>query len=96
MAGVGMLAAQATALWRHSRHATRLVIPGLFAGGFLFLFLGTDPKSDVVAHLGGFLAGLSYGTVAALLPDRLRLALNRPAAAVFLILSVSSWLFALR
>ena len=96
MAGVGLLAAQTTALWRHSRHATRFVVPSLFAGGFLFLFLGTDPKSDVLAHLGGFVAGVIYGTAAALLPDRVRIALNRPAAALFLILTLGSWILALR
>ena len=96
MAGVGLLAAQATSLWRHSRHATRLVVPGLFAGGFLFLFLGSDPQSDVIAHLGGFVFGVIYGTAAALLPDRVRLVLNRPAAAVFVVLTVGCWLLALR
>lgn len=95
MSGLGMLAAQSVAWWRHGVSATRFVLPGLFAGGFLFLQLGTSPGSDVIAHLGGFLAGLIYGGVAVWLPERLRIAANRPAAGVFLLLSGIAWAMAL-
>jgi len=72
MAGLGTLAAFSVRWWRHGRNATRFVLPGLFAGGFLFVQLGTSPGSDVVAHLGGFVVGLLYGAVASWIPDRIR------------------------
>ena len=96
MAGLGMLAAQSVVWWKHGLSATRFVLPGLFAGGFLFLQLGTSPGSDVIAHLGGFLAGLVFGGIAAWMPDRLRLRWNRPAAGIFVAISVFAWLLALR
>ncbi len=95
MAGLGMLAAHSVAWWRHGRSATRFVLPGLFAGGFLFIQIGTNPGSDVVAHLGGFLSGLAFGGLAAWLPEGRRIALNRPAAALFVFLTGIAWLFAL-
>lgn len=95
MAGLGMLGAYSVRWWRHGHSATRFVLPGLFAGGFLFLQLGTSPGSDVVAHLGGFLAGLIYGGIASWLPDRIRLGLNRPAVGLFLALSGAAWALAL-
>lgn len=95
MAGLGMLGAYSIRWWRHGRAATRFVLPGLFAGGFLFLQLGTSPGSDVVAHLGGFATGVLYGAVATCLPDRLRIAINRPAGVLFLLVSGIGWGFAL-
>lgn len=96
MAGLGMLAAYSVRWWRHGRSATRFVLPGLFAGGFLFLQLGTSPGGDVVAHLGGFLAGLIVGAVLSWLPDRLRILLNRPALALFVTISGLAWVLALK
>jgi len=95
MAGLGMLGAYSVRWWRHGRAATRFVLPGLFAGGFLFLQLGTSPGSDVVAHLGGFVAGMVYGSIATWMPDRLRVACNRPAGLLFLLLSGVAWALAL-
>lgn len=96
MAGLGMLAAQSVSWWRHGWSATRFVVPGLFAGGCLFILLGTNPGSDIVAHLGGFLSGVLYGGLAVCLPERVRHALNRPAAALFVLLSALAWTLALQ
>ncbi|MFN0067840.1 MAG: rhomboid family intramembrane serine protease [Limisphaerales bacterium] len=61
MGAVGLLAAAA---WRDRRAAGArrgVALTALGAGTFLFLLFGVDPKSDVVAHWGGFLAGLPLG-----------------------------------
>lgn len=70
MGALGMLAAQWVGVLRHQPHAWRLVL-GSFAGGaFLFIFTGLNPASDVVAHTGGFLAGLGLGAGLSWLPER--------------------------
>ena len=95
MSGLGLLGAYSVRWWRHGRSATRLVLPGVFAGGFLFLQLGMSPGSDVLAHLGGFVCGMLLGSVATWLPDRWRHAANRPAGVLFLVLSGVAWALAL-
>ncbi len=52
-------------------HSLKQLTQAVFAGVLLFLLLGVSPSSDVVAHLGGFLAGLVLGTGLALLPERI-------------------------
>lgn len=65
MAALGLLAGHAVVWWRLSRYASKPVWISLGAGGFLFLSLGVDPSSDVLAHAGGFLAGIVLGALAA-------------------------------
>jgi len=69
MAALGMLAADtAVQYWRH-KQPPRLILEGLIGGLLLFVLLGMSPTSDVPAHAGGFLAGLSFGAVLARLPQ---------------------------
>ena len=65
MATLGLLAGHAVVWWRLSRYASKPVWISLGAGGFLFLSLGVNPASDVLAHAGGFLAGILLGALAA-------------------------------
>jgi membrane associated rhomboid family serine protease len=65
MAALGLLAGHAVVWWRISRHASRPVWISLGAGGFLFLSLGVNPASDVLAHAGGFFGGILLGALAA-------------------------------
>ncbi len=70
MGALGMLAAHLVGVLRHHPRAWRVVL-GSFAGGaFLFIFTGLNPASDVVAHTGGFVAGLAAGAALAWLPER--------------------------
>lgn len=52
-----------TRFWRKS-------LAGLFAGICLFMLLGLNPESDVLAHLGGYLSGLVMGVFLLNLPSR--------------------------
>lgn len=89
---VGMLSAQAVSLWKASRHATRRVLAALLAGGFLFLILGTDPRGDILAHTGGYAAGLLLGAVATWTRfDRH----PRVASAILLPLLIVPWMLAM-
>lgn len=65
MAALGLLAGHAVVWWRISRHASKPVWISLGAGGFLFLSLGVNPASDVLAHAGGFVGGILLGALAA-------------------------------
>ena len=55
-------------LKRRNANTFRLFASGIFAGLLLFVFLGVNPKSDVVAHLGGFIAGVLLGLPLAVAP----------------------------
>ena len=65
MAALGLLAGHAVVWWRVSRHASKPVWISLGAGAFLFLSLGVNPVSDVLAHAGGFVGGILLGALAA-------------------------------
>ncbi|MFO1497209.1 MAG: rhomboid family intramembrane serine protease [Verrucomicrobiota bacterium] len=55
-------------LWR--TRTSRYLIRAVVAGVFLFLLLGVNPASDVIAHVGGFIAGVGFGGILSLLPRR--------------------------
>lgn len=65
MATLGLLAGHAVVWWRVSRHASKPVWISLGAGAFLFLSLGVNPASDVLAHAGGCVGGIVLGALAA-------------------------------
>jgi rhomboid protease GluP len=96
MGALGMLAAQAFPLWRAGRLGARVVLVSLGTGALLFILLGVDPKSDVLAHAGGFVAGVVLGAGATLLPERALPAVNRLALGAFVMLTLATWFLALR
>ena len=69
MGALGLLAIQSLPLLkRPNSNLFRLFSGGILAGFLLFVFLGTSPGTDVVAHLGGFITGLFLGLLLALRP----------------------------
>jgi membrane associated rhomboid family serine protease len=75
MGALGLLSFHSISLWRTNPLAARDLIRGGLAGVFLFLILGVDPKSDLVAHLGGFVAGGLLGSLLSFVP---KATLERP------------------
>jgi membrane associated rhomboid family serine protease len=62
----------------------------------LFVLLGLNPGTDVVAHFGGFVSGLLLGSLLALAPKLAQKTLvNLGAGFLFTALVVVSWLLAL-
>jgi membrane associated rhomboid family serine protease len=70
MGALGLLCIHSLALWRRSPKAARYVLSGVLAGFLLFVLFGLKPGSDILAHFGGFLAGLAFGGLLAILPER--------------------------
>lgn len=98
MGGLGMLAVQSLGLWRRSPQAARLILTGVIAGALLFVLLGLDPRSDVVAHLGGFVSGLVLGALLATIPRNILLHpwINLALGLALAGLSLLTWGLALR
>ena len=97
MGALGLLAMRWLPLWRKNPHARRFIVSGLLGGVLLFVFLGTSPGSDVLAHAGGFVSGILLGSVL----NRFRGLAAREwlmlvAGLVFLILILWPWWLALR
>lgn len=61
MGALGLVTVHSLAMWKKSRSAFRYVAGAVSGGVFLFLLFGTDPSSDVVAHVGGFVGGMALG-----------------------------------
>ncbi|MBI3413859.1 MAG: rhomboid family intramembrane serine protease [Verrucomicrobia bacterium] len=98
MGALGLMTVQSLALWQAHPRAGRLIVSGLFGGTLLFVLLGLDPKSDVVAHLGGFVGGLLFGGILAWLPAKRihTLRVNLAASLLLLGLFFGTWWLALR
>ncbi|HKS37188.1 MAG TPA: rhomboid family intramembrane serine protease [Verrucomicrobiae bacterium] len=63
MGALGLLAIQSLSFRRGRPFVAKYIVAGLSAGLMLFVLLGVgpDPATDVLAHLGGFAAGLLFG-----------------------------------
>ncbi len=97
MGALGLLTVQSLGVWRHPRAAWRSILAGVVAGGLLFVLLGLSPRSDVVAHAGGYLGGLLGGLGLNFLPARLGpgTPADRAAGVGAALLALVCWLQAL-
>jgi rhomboid protease GluP len=98
MGALGLLCVHSVGLWRKNPKAARYVLSGVFAGFLLFILFGVSPGSDVLAHLGGFMAGVVFGAVLSLVPEsKLRSRrLNVAAFASLGLIIIVTWTLALR
>jgi hypothetical protein len=63
MASLGLLTADSLASARYEKRSVWLG-RGVLASCLLVVLLGFSPKSDVAAHVGGFVAGILLGVIA--------------------------------
>ncbi len=63
MGGLGLLAAQTLPRRGDPQRPAKHLLGGVVAGFMLFVLFGLAPGTDIVAHFGGFLAGLLLGGV---------------------------------
>ncbi len=96
MGALGLLAT-ASRPDRESIPVPGLLIRGLLGTVLLFILIGVNPTSDVVAHVGGFAGGLVLGLVLGWLPERLlhQPAVSLGAAAVAAATLIWTWALAL-
>jgi membrane associated rhomboid family serine protease len=93
MGGLGMLAVQSVTLLRRNPISRKQVWRGLAAGVLLFALFGLNPDTDVVAHFGGFVAGLVFGTLLVWLPPRWQNSKIDSVAAIILgcLVGITCW-----
>jgi membrane associated rhomboid family serine protease len=95
MGALGAITVQSAGL---RQGAARDIILRALVGGFLLLVLlgfSPDPRTDVLAHVGGFASGVLLGLCLALSRDRLRPAVDYIALIVFAALTAGTWALAL-
>lgn len=92
MGCLGLLTVQSLPFLRRHPQSLKILTGTIVGGAMLFVLLGLSPETDVLAHLGGFLAGLVVGIPLSLKP-RLsqRAGLNLGCGAVFMVLVVLPW-----
>ena len=69
MGALGLISIPQLGRWPGAPGAAKQVLRALLAGVLLFVLLGTNPASDVIAHSGGFVAGALLGLVLNALPQ---------------------------
>ena len=94
---LGLLTGQTLGLLRGGLSNRQLLLRGLLSGFLLLILFGFNPDSDVIAHVGGFLAGVLLGGLLTLWPNRLgeSALINRLAEVVCAGLVVTTWWLAL-
>ena len=98
MGALGLLCIHSFGLWRKSPKAARYILSGVIAGFLLFVLFGFSPGSDILAHFGGFLAGLVFGAMLAFAPEKKlhQPRLNLAAFALVILTMAVTWTLALR
>jgi len=96
MGALGLLAVHSFALLKGNPRAMKFAVGGVVGGGMLFVLLGMNPGSDVVAHFGGFVAGLLLGSLLAFAPNLAQKPFaNLVAGCLFTALVIVTWVLAL-
>jgi len=99
MGALGLVTVQSFAFWRQYRFLGKFLIYRGFAAGVMVLgLIGFSPGSDVIAHVGGFVAGAVLGCVlGSAPPERLQRApINGAALLALVALLATAWRHALR
>lgn len=97
MGALGLLAMPSLDDFPKGFQPRRILLGGLAAGAMLFVLLGVAPGTDVVAHFGGFVAGVLIGMLLSV--GRRVISgwlVNFTASLVFALLELWTWWLALR
>lgn len=100
LGALGLLTAQSLSFRKAGLTGRQLALRGLWGGVLLLVLLGLNPspRSDTVAHVGGFVAGVALGGVVMVLPASWRQSRwpNLAAGLAIAGLLVVAWGLALR
>jgi membrane associated rhomboid family serine protease len=96
MGALGLVAVQSIAWLRTHPNPLKFALGGVVGGVMLFALLGLTPGTDIVAHFGGFVAGLGLGALLTLATPLTRApVINLVAGLLFTALVLWTWLRAL-
>jgi len=96
MGALGLLTVQSVSLLGKHPHPLKFALGGIVGGVMLFVLLGLSEGTDVVAHSGGFVAGLLFGAGLAGIPKLAQRPLvNLAAGFVFTATVILTWALAL-
>jgi len=97
MGALGLLTVPSLILPKQQKaNAFRLIAGGLLAGVLIFVMIGVNPETDVVAHLGGFVTGWLLGLVLARVSRFTRRPrVNLVAGILYALLIIIPWFLAL-
>ena len=96
MGALGLVAIQSIFLWTRAPVARKFLVTAMGGGVFLFMFMGLSPGTDVIAHLGGFVAGLVLGQALIFLsPSPKSTSLNFLGVLAFIVLTIVPWWLAI-
>ena len=97
MGALGLLAIQSVSLWRRVPPARKYIVSGILGSIMLFLLLGLGPGTDLLAHAGGFLAGMLLGAILARTPiSDTSARINLLSGLCFTVLVLWPWWLALK
>jgi membrane associated rhomboid family serine protease len=98
MGALGAITVQSFSFWRKARPGGRFLFRALAAGVLILVLVGFSPDSDVVAHVGGFIAGTLFGCALGWIrPARLQSGpANAGAILALAALLLAAWRLALR
>jgi rhomboid protease GluP len=97
MGCLGLLTVQSFSFFTRNPRSLRAVIGAILGGAMLFVLLGLGPETDVLAHLGGFLAGLVIGIPLSVKPRfSQQTSLNLLCGLAFALLVILPWWLALK
>ena len=98
MGALGLVTVQSFSFWRKYPIGRRLFFRAFAAGVLILALIGFSPDSDIVAHVGGFIAGTVFGCGLGCAPHaRCRRGLANAAAILTLaVLLLATWRLALR
>jgi membrane associated rhomboid family serine protease len=98
MGALGLVTVQSFSFWRKQPLGRRLFFRACAAGVLILALIGFSPEADIVAHVGGFMAGLILGCALGLAPPggRQRGPANAGALLALAALLWATWRLALR
>lgn len=98
MGALGLLAAQSLPAGRNRSIPIQYILGAFMGGIMLFLLFGMTPGTDIAAHGGGFLAGMTIGILLTRVPqEKLRHPIFNPIAGLALLAFIAwTWRLAMK
>lgn len=93
MGALGLLAVESFSLWRKNPAATKVFLRAAAAAVLILVLLGFSPGVDIVAHVGGFVAGAIFGCLLTIFRPAVlqETVVNLCCGVVLAILVIATW-----